>query len=154
MTLAAPLEVGLTCQNIEDMITFYQSVFGFEKVGDITVDEKNGTTTSISTSGYRVVRLQSPFGERLKLLSATRSDAGGPIDTAAGVINRQNFMFLAFIVPDIAEALSAIEKHHGVAVDTPTTIREGMQMAIAKDPESNPLEIIEFNPLSSYRADL
>lgn len=154
MKIETPLEVGLTCDNIDTMIDFYSSIFGFEKVGDISVDEENGSVTSLSTSGYRVVRLQSPFGERLKLLSATKAPIGGPIDTASGVINRRNFLFLAFIVPDITKALADIEKANGFAVDSPTTIRDGMKMAVAKDPEGNPLEIIEFKPLSNYRSDL
>lgn len=154
MTVVAPLEVGLTCENIDAMIDFYTAIFGFEKVGDIAVDEKNGSVTALSTSGYRVVRLQSPFGERLKLLSATKAKQGNPIDSSEGVINRSNFLFLAFIVKDIEAALSAIENAKGVAIDSPTAIREGMKMAIAKDPEGNPMEIIEFTPLSCYRSDL
>lgn len=154
MSLVAPIEVGITTSNIKKSVEFYSSLFGLTLVSEIVVEEEAARTTSVSTTGYTVVRLQSPFGERLKILQPSKFIKGSDNSECAGVINLKNRSFLAFIVDSLEKTLVDLIELGGSVLDKPTLIRKGMHMAFAKDPDGNFVELVEFDSISEYRSDL
>lgn len=152
--LAAPLEVGLACADIGRMTDFYAAAFGFAEMSRIAAAVTPDRRTALSDGSYLVVRLQSPFGERLKLLCPDAGCMPSPETPVADIIGRRNRMFLTLIVADIDAALAGITAAGGQAMDPPTEIRPGLTIAFARDPEGNVLEIAHHASIAAYRPDL
>jgi Glyoxalase/Bleomycin resistance protein/Dioxygenase superfamily len=68
MNMVSPLEVGICCADLEALATFYVRVLGFTEVDIIEVHAEKAARTMLTDGAYRVARLQSPYGERIKLL--------------------------------------------------------------------------------------
>ncbi|WP_394778609.1 VOC family protein [Undibacterium sp.] len=155
--LAAPMETGLCCTGIDTMAGFYISAFLFEKISDIAVPGAVPGAQFFSNSGYRVVRLQTPFGERLKLLAAnsaaTSTDTGAPLPSS-NILEKKNTAFLTFIVSDIAASLQRAIELGAMAMGSIAEIRPGLSIVLVRDPEGNCLELAQYNDIGLYRPDL
>ncbi|MFZ6649034.1 VOC family protein [Undibacterium sp. TJN25] len=155
--LAAPMETGLCCIDIDALSGFYISAFSFKAVSLISVAGDVPGAQFFSDSGYRVARLQAPFGERLKLLAA---DGAAPAAHAgrsrpsANILKEANAMFITFIVADIAAALERAVTLGATAMGGITTIRSGLAIVLIRDPEGNCIELAQYNELGLYRPDL
>ena len=64
MRLATPLEVAISCRDLEAMTAFYGGVVGLELVKLIEMPAARAP----ATGGYRVARLQTSGGERIRRL--------------------------------------------------------------------------------------
>lgn len=151
MALISPVEVGISCVNMEILSDFYCSIFNFKTISTIQVDEFSIGNISLSNSGYIVRRIQSPFGERLNFL---QSDVVFTVDckeNGRGVINYKNAVFITLIVENINLTLDQIEEKGGMKMDSSFEIRAGLKIALAKDCEGNILEIAQYNNINSYR---
>ena len=99
MKMLVPLEVGICCANLDSLSDFYVEVLGFTRVNTIEVPAEKAAGTMLTDGSYRVVRLQSPYGERVKLLqpaipAATRT-------ATARILDELNTAYLTFIVEDL-----------------------------------------------------
>lgn len=73
MRMVAPLQVGVCCADLDGLAAFYVRVLGFAQVDVIEVPAEKAAPTMLSDCAYRVCRLQSPYGERLKKRRGTKS---------------------------------------------------------------------------------
>ncbi|VVN78898.1 VOC family protein [Pseudomonas fluorescens] len=151
--MLVPLEVGICCVNLEALSRFYQDVLGFTFVAQVHMPAAAAQKVGLSEGGYSVVRLQTPYGERIKLLAPERT----PMLREDGLIlDRLNASYLTFIVEDI-ESVAAGLKAGGAtffAGDVPIQLRPDVKALFCRDPEGNVLELVEYTDIAAYRPDL
>ncbi|MGF1608744.1 MAG: VOC family protein [Kiloniellales bacterium] len=154
MKMVAPLEVGICCQNLDRLLAFYTGTLGCELVSDVEVPPAKAQQAALSGSGYRVVRIQTPWGERLKLLQPK-----SPPDSSAPtrwILDRRNAAYFTFIVDDLQAMIDRL-KEAGVELltgDEGIEVRPATYLAFARDPEGNVLEFVEYGDIATYRPDL
>jgi catechol 2,3-dioxygenase-like lactoylglutathione lyase family enzyme len=153
LKMAAPLEPGIVCCDIGIMLEFYQDLLGLKVVADQKATPEMSARFGASPDGYRIVRLQTPYGERLKLVQTTGSINANP--RPEWVFERRGFAYLTFIVPSIDEVFAHI-KQNGVQLVSPEPIevRPGFRALFVADPEGNFIEFVEYSDLAAYRPDL
>jgi catechol 2,3-dioxygenase-like lactoylglutathione lyase family enzyme len=155
MIMTAPLEFGLCVQSIEQCLPFYAESLGLRLVARRQVEASRSHPIAYSGKGYRVVKLQSPFGERLKLLQCLDPDRPrhGPDHY---VLARPGQTFLSVLVGDIEAIAKRLEEAGSVFRTDPHIIRweDDVQVAVVNDPEGNPVELCQFDDVHRYRADL
>jgi catechol 2,3-dioxygenase-like lactoylglutathione lyase family enzyme len=154
MKMVAPLEVGICCADLDTLAAFYVGVLGFTQVDVIEVPAERAAPTMLSDGEYRVTRLQSPYGERIKLLQP----AMPPRVRAAPsrILDERNRAYLTFIVDDLRSMLKSLLASE---VDVMTgreviEVRPGTFLVFARDPEGNTLEFVEYADVLGYRPDL
>ncbi|WP_246479615.1 VOC family protein [Kaustia mangrovi] len=155
MKMTAPIEIGICCRDLDRLMAFYVDVLGCQAVNDIHVPPKKAADASMAEGGYRVARIQTPRGERLKLIQP----AGGPRDGQAAerwILARGGIAYITFIVDDL-KAMNARLKEAGVAFLTgedPVEVRPETFLTFVRDPEGNVLEFVEYGDIREYRPDL
>jgi catechol 2,3-dioxygenase-like lactoylglutathione lyase family enzyme len=146
----APLEVGVVVADVDAMLAFYAGVLGMTVLSDLHVPADMSRKTGLAANGYRVVRLESDRGDRLKLATP----AGGPDACAASAfaMQRRGACYLTFIVDDV-RALHARLRTSGARIrsDGVVELRPGVWLVLATDPESNFVEFLQYDDLASYR---
>ena len=151
--MQVPLEVGICCQDIDVLSRFYQDVLGFTFVAKVVMSDEAAQEVGLSDSGYTVVRLQTPYGERIKLLAPDRRpDAASP----GHVLDRLNATYLTFIANGIDELIPSLKAGGATFVTGERLIqlRPGVKAMFCRDPEGNVLELVEYTDLKGYRPDL
>ncbi|MEO1193228.1 MAG: VOC family protein [Pseudomonadota bacterium] len=156
MEMVAPLEVGLCCSDLDRLLPFYRDVLGFTHVGTIEVPLSAAAKTGLTLGSYRVARLQTPYGERIKLLEP--ADPPRVPSKRDQVLGRRTNSFVTFIVADLdvlcrrlADAGVTLLNGEGTG---PSELRPGLTLAFCRDPEGNVLEFVHYADLAAYRADL
>jgi lactoylglutathione lyase len=154
LRMVAPLEPGIVCIDIDRMFDFYTGVLGLRFATDAEAAPEMSTKFGTGPHGFRIIRLQTPYGERIKLIQPKKTALKqSPIPD--WVFERQGIAYLTFVIVDVNEVVSRLKKH-GVDLvsENPVGIREGITAIFAKDPEGNFLEFVEYSDLASYRPDL
>jgi lactoylglutathione lyase len=154
LRMVAPLEPGIVCIDIDRMFDFYTGVLGLRFATDAEAAPEMSTKFGTGPNGFRIIRLQTPYGERIKLIQPKKTELKqSPVPD--WVFERQGIAYLTFVIADVKEVAGQLKKH-GVALmsEDPVDIREGITAIFAKDPEGNFLEFVEYGDLASYRADL
>lgn len=154
MKMVAPLEIGICCQDLDRLLAFYTGTLACELVSDVEVPPAKSRGAGLAGSGYRVVRVQTPWGERIKLLQPKEP----PADTAPGqwILDRRNAAYFTFIVDDL-DAMVLRLKQAGVELlsgDEKIEVRPQTYLAFVRDPEGNVLEFVEYGDIAGYRPDL
>ena len=154
LNMTAPLEMGICIGDPERMIGFYQNVLGFEPISDLEVPPEKSGPAGFSREGYRIIRLQTSRGERIKLVHP----GSEPEDRSTGgeVLSHKGNVYLTFIVEDLKTTVAHI-RSSGAPVRTEgeiVEVREGVFLSILDDPEGNHLEFVEYQNLADYRRDL
>lgn len=154
MKMVAPLEAGICCADVETLKRFYVEQLGFAEVSTIDVPAAKAAPTGLTDGSYRVVRLQAPWGERLKLLQPQRPPA--PRNVGAGILDRAGTTYLTFIVDDLEPMLARLHAAGVELVSGPEIreVRPGVFLVFARDPEGNLLEFVQYADLASYRPEL
>lgn len=155
MNMTAPMEMGLTVRDLPRMLAFYQQAFGFTIAADVTVPAEKAVVAALSRGAYRVVRLQTPWGERIKLLAPEIAPAERPEPTDH-ILDRHEAMYLTFIVDDLRAVVARVVAAGGTLMtgDEPVEVRPGTFLAFLRDPEGHIVEIVEYADVTAYRADL
>ncbi|WP_206614853.1 VOC family protein [Paenirhodobacter populi] len=155
MKMTAPMEVGLTVTDLPRMRAFYEAALDVSFVSEVYVPGPKATEAAMSAEGYTAVRLQTPWGERVKLLAPdiapkARSDGDGMI------LAHQSATYLTFIVDDIAGVVARVRAAGGILLnDEPVTeVRPGVFLSFLRDPEGHILEIVSYADVAAYRNDL
>ena len=154
LKMLAPLEPGIVCQDLDRMIDFYIRVIGLQLVSDAQtppdLSERFGTTPH----GYRIVRLQTPYGERIKFVRP-HHHAPEPEAHPKWIYDRHGLSYLTFVIPDIKDAIAHLRKHKVVlASEEAVEVRPGLLAIYFLDPEENYVEFVEYPDIASYRPDL
>lgn len=151
--MAAPLEIGLCVSDMVASLAFYQDGLGLSLVSDLQVSEDKARASGLSASAYRVIRLQAPFGERIKLFE--------PLSAAPAPISRRpplaahGFAFLTIIVADLRASLPEIARRCRVSsAPQPVELRPGVWVSLIRDPDEIPVELVSYDNLAAYRPDL
>lgn len=155
MTIIAPIEIGISCFNIDEMIKFYSSAFSFDLINEISVPADASKGTIFCDAGYCVARLQAPFGERIKLLSpnGANPDTSKP-RTTINILREPHAMFITLIVNDIEAVLNFAITLGATSMGSAVRIRPDLCIAFMQDPEGNYIELAQYDDIYLYRPDL
>ncbi|HEY9317985.1 MAG TPA: VOC family protein, partial [Achromobacter sp.] len=140
--MTVPMEVGICCQDLDALLAFYTDVVGLTLVNRVSVPADKARATGLTVHGYDVARLQTPYGERIKLLQP--SVAPDAAVRGAAILDRQGATYLTFIVRDLAGVVRGLQAR-GVVFDSapaPMEVRPGTWLAFFRDPEGNVLELV------------
>nr|WP_314355398.1 VOC family protein [uncultured Achromobacter sp.] len=154
MHMTVPMEVGICCRDLDALLAFYTDVVGLKLVNRVSVPADKARATGLTAHGYDVARLQTPYGERIKLLQP--SVAPETAVRGAAILDRQGATYLTFIVRDLAGLVRNLQAR-GVVFDStpaPMEVRPGTWLAFFRDPEGNVLELVEYDDPADYRPDL
>jgi lactoylglutathione lyase len=155
LTMTAPMEVGIACRHLPTMRHFYEHVLGMQFISEAHVPAGSAQRFAMAQCGLTVVRLQTPRGERIKLLAPDVPPA--PAQAHSGeVLAQPNAMYLTFIVSDIATTLQRLLAQGGTGMtgNAPVESRPGLSIAFLRDPEGNVLELVDYADIAAYRPDL
>lgn len=154
LSMTVPMEVGICCADLDAQLAFYTGIMGLALVNRVTVPADKARATGLTQHGYDVARLQTPYGERIKLLQP--AVAPEPAVRGAAILDRQGAAYLTFIVRDLPGVVRALQAK-GVVFDSapaPMEVRPGTWLAFFRDPEGNVLELVEYDDPAAYRPDL
>lgn len=155
MKMTAPMEVGLTVKDLSRMLGFYCKAFGLSVESDITVPAVKAQQAGLSTGAYRVVRLQTPWGERIKLLAPELPPSNMPAPNGH-ILDQHASSYLTFIVEDLDTVMADAIDAGAVPMtgDKPVEVRPGTFLTFVRDPEGHMVEIVEYADIIEYRNDL
>ncbi len=155
MKMISPLEVGLGVRDLPRMRAFYEKALGCQFVSEVSVPADKARQAALSDGGYVVVRLQTGYGERIKLLGPH-----DPVPAATAhsgpILAQTNAFYLTFIVDDINGAIERLQAHEAEFLTGPSRVevRPGTFLSFCRDPEGNVLELVQYADIRSYRSDL
>ena len=152
--MVSPLEPGIVCIDIDRMLDFYTEVLGLKFVSDAEASAEMSTKFGTGPNGFRIIRLQTPYGERIKLVQPKKTSlTQSPVPE--WVFERQGIAYITFVIVDVQEVAKRL-KQFGVQSfsEEPVEIRKGITAIFARDPEGNFIEFVEYADLVSYRPDL
>ncbi len=150
MHAVAPFEFGVVAADIDAMLAFYVGVLGLAVLSDFDVPADKSLLTGLAPDGYRIVRLESNRGDRLKLARpAPAPQSSAPADYA---MQRRGGCYVTFIVDDL-RSLHERMVRAGTAIRSRGVVelRPGVWLVLATDPEGNFLEFLQYDDLASYR---
>ena len=154
LKMVSPLEPGIVCLDIDRMLDFYTGVLGLEFVSDAEASAEMSTEFGTSPYGFRIIRLQTPYGERIKLVQP-KTVLPKQSHVPDWVFEGQGIAYITFIIADVHEVAGRLKKHRVEFMSKePVEIRKGITAIFAKDPEGNFVEFVEYADLVSYRPDL
>lgn len=154
LKMAAPLEPGIVCNDIERMLEFYVGVLGLNLVADADTTPEMSRRLGGTPHGYRIVRLQTPYGERIKLVQPAK-EPPKPNPVPEWLYERHGLAYLTFVIEGINEVAQHL-KERGVKLTSaePIEVRKGVLALYSLDPEGNFIEFVEYPDIASYRPDL
>lgn len=154
MKMISPLEVGLGVRDLPRMRHFYENALGCQFVNEVAVPADKARQAALSDGGYIVVRLQTSYGERIKLLAPVNPPAA--VVRSGPILEQPNACYLTFIVDDIDAAIARLQAHSVAFLTGPTRVevRPGTFLSFCRDPEGNVLELVQYADIHAYRSDL
>ena len=155
MTMTVPLEVGIGCRDLATMRHFYESGLGLRFVSEARVPPETAQKYRLASGSATVIRLQTPYGERIKLI-APDAPVALPAQHAEHVFDQPNVMYLTFIIRDIQGVTARVLAQGGRAMSGPEPIesRPGLFVVFLRDPEGNVVELVQYDDVDAYRPDL
>jgi catechol 2,3-dioxygenase-like lactoylglutathione lyase family enzyme len=100
------------------------------------------------------VRLQTSYGERIKLLASNTLPAKRT--PGAYILDNAGATYLTFIIDNLDAAIKRLLAA-GITFMTGekrVEVRPGVYLAFCRDPEGNVLELVQYQDIATYRADL
>src|ERR1700733_5210121 len=154
LKMAAPLEPGIVCIDIDRMLSFYTKVLGLQFATDAEAFPEMSSRFKTGPDGFRIIRLQTSYGERIKLVQPRKMTlAQSPVPE--WVFARQGIAYFTFIVSDLNEIMVRLKEYEVKQMsEEPVEIRKGITAIFVCDPEGNFLEFVEYANLNAYRPDL
>ena len=153
INMIVPLEVGIAVRDVDRMRQFYEEVLGFTLISEVTVPAARAQLAAMNAAGYTAVRLQTPQGERIKLLAPVNPPAAEA--ATEYILDKANATYLTFIVDDIEMVIDQLIGLGVIFLTGPRRIevRPGTYLAFFRDPEGNVIEIVQYSDITSYRPD-
>jgi catechol 2,3-dioxygenase-like lactoylglutathione lyase family enzyme len=154
LKMVAPLEPGIVCVDIDRMLDFYTRVLGLKFVSDAEATADMSTEFGTSPNGFRIIRLQTPYGERIKLVQP-KLVLPKQSQVPDWVFEGQGIAYITFVIADVHEVATRLKECQVELMSKgPVAIRKGITAIFAKDPEGNFVEFVEYADLASYRPGL
>lgn len=151
LQMVSPLEPGIVCVDIDPMLDFYTRVLGLKIMSDDEATAEMSAIFGAARDGFRIIRLQTPFGERVKLVHVENARITR-IQAPEWVFDRQGIAYITFIVSNINEVGARLTDHEVRLVrPRPVEVRKGFVALFANDPDGNFIEFVEYDDISSYR---
>lgn len=152
LNMNAPMEVAITVDDLPRALHFYQDLLGLTKISEITLNEHGSRMAGLGEHGYTVVRLQTPYGERIKLVCPPVPPAQAtPADAPAA---RAGIAYVTFLVANLDEVMAKLSSAGINSSKGTVTLRPGVRIALVRDPEGNFIEFAQYDNIAAYRADL
>lgn len=138
----APIEPGIVCIDIERMIRYYTGVLGLQLINDAETTPEMSTKFGTTPDGYRIVRLQTSLGQRIKLVQPKIPPPRNPVPP--WVYQRQGIVYMTFVVADLDDVVARL-KAANVRLISPEVveIRKGIFAIYTLDPEDNYVEFLQ-----------
>ena len=154
LNMKVPLEPGIVCHDINCMLDFYVGVLGLQLVADAQTMPELSEKFGATPHGYRIVRLQTPYGERIKLVQPNKQ-APSPKPVPQWVFERHGLSYLTFVIENIQGIVKRL-RAYGVKMmsEEPVEVRKGVFALYTVDPEGNYVEFVEYPDIAAYRPDL
>jgi lactoylglutathione lyase len=154
LKMVSPLELGIVCMDIDRMLHYYTRVLGLIVISDAEATPEMSAIFGAAPHGFRIVRMQTPYGERVKLVQL-RKVIVKRTPAPKWVFERQGIAYITFIVSDIKEITARLNENGVKFVrPEPVEVRKGFVAIFAEDPEGNFVEFVEYGDISAYRPDL
>ena len=143
MKQTAALEAGISVSDLDRMLAFYTDVLGCEEVRRAPIPAQLSEQLTLAPDGYLCVWLQTPFGERIKLMSPP--DAPAASDAPAYLTSRHGIAYLTFYCSDLSEVLAAAEAAGAILRSDRALVEPGnpLRLCFFSDPEGNIIELVE-----------
>jgi len=146
------MEVGICVADLPRAMAFYEGVLALQKISEIALNEQGSRISGLGTSGYTVVRLQTSYGERIKLVCPSGTPARpAPAQTPS---SRTGLAYITLLVDDISAAVAKCDAAGFKSLKGIIELRPGVRMALVPDPEGNFIEFAQYDNIASYRPDL
>jgi len=122
------LDLGIIVSDIKASLNFYQDILGLEFVEITPVWFGTMYRLRFGTSDFKLIHPKTV-----------------PPRGSIGLENQLGFRYVTFVVKNIAQVCSEL-KDKGIEFALPETeIRQGMSIAMVKDPDGNIVEFVERN---------
>lgn len=153
MKQSAPLEVGICVRDVASMVGFYCDVLGCREVMRAPIPPAISDPAGMGPDGFEMVWLQTPWGERLKLLGPPGAPPPGTerahLTAAAGIA------YVTFYCEDLASVVKrALAAGATLLSDPALQGAPALKIAFFRDPEGNAVELVERDDIAAYRPDL
>jgi catechol 2,3-dioxygenase-like lactoylglutathione lyase family enzyme len=136
------------------MLHFYTDILGLKFVTDAQASPAMSSKFGATPNGFRIVRLQTPYGERIKLLQP-KNVVRKHHSESPWAFERQGTAYITFVIADVQEVATRLKEYKiKLMSPQPVEIRKGVIALIAQDPEGNFIEFVQYPDLASYRPDL
>jgi lactoylglutathione lyase len=154
LNMAVPLEAGIVCNDIEKMLKFYVGILGLKLVADANTVPELSERLGATPYGYRIVRLQTPYGERIKLVQPS-GQPPKPNPVPKWTYERHGISYLTFVIKGISGVAKHLKENGAKLLSAaPIEVRNGVFALYSLDPEGNYIEFVEYPDIASYRPDL
>jgi catechol 2,3-dioxygenase-like lactoylglutathione lyase family enzyme len=143
MKQTAAIETGISVTNLERMLSFYTDVLSCEEVRRAPIPAELSEQLTLAPDRYLCVWLQTPFGERIKLMSAPQ--APEVIDAPRYLTGRSGIAYLTFYCSDLSEVLAAAEAAGATLMSDRALITPDapLRLCFFTDPEGNVIELVQ-----------
>ena len=143
MKQTAAIETGICVSDLERMLSFYTGVLSCQEVRRAPIPAKLSEQLTLAPDGYLCVWLQTPFGERIKLMSAPQ--APDVIDAPRYLTGRRGIAYLTFYCSDLSETLAAAEASGAVLMSDRALVAADapLRLCFFTDPEGNVIELVQ-----------
>ena len=143
MKQTAALETGICVTDLERMLSFYTGVLSCEEVRRSPIPAELSEQLTLAPDGYLCVWLQTPYGERIKLMSAPRTPE--VIDARQYLTDRSGIAYLTFYCSDLSEVLEAAETAGAVLMSDRALVAPDapLRLCFFRDPEGNVIELVQ-----------
>jgi lactoylglutathione lyase len=152
MYMTAPLELGICVSDLPRMLAFYEGVLGLKRISEIALNDHGARISGLGEQGYTVVRLQTDYGERIKLMGPNSAPTVPVAATTPS--SRAGIGYITFLVRGLATEIERLGQAGYPSQKGIVELRPGVNMALVRDPEGNFIELAEYANIDAYRPDL
>lgn len=145
LKMVSPVEPGIVCVDIDRMMEFYSGVLGLKLVSDAETSPEMSAEFGATPYGYRIVRLQTPCGEKIKLVQPAQVLARTN-QPKEWVFERPGFAYITFVIENVRDVVERLRGMGARLISLePVEIRKGLIAIFAEDPEGNFVEFVEYS---------
>jgi catechol 2,3-dioxygenase-like lactoylglutathione lyase family enzyme len=120
------LDIGVVVSDIKASLNFYQNILGLEFVGTVPLWFGIMHRLRFGTSDFKLIEPKAV-----------------PPRGAIGLENQTGFRYVTFVIENLSELCSDLQKF-GIEFTIPEKeIRPGVRIAMVKDPDGNIVEFVE-----------